>query len=234
MRASRATIARAGARSSPRLRCLVHHGPFGTGSWPNGPGLTGGPRLDTAAGHGHPATCSACGQQGPAGRHERGRERLEQLLERGSAVGLAGHERAIDGREREARELVGDSAPRIVAERDSDLLPQEPSACSRIRRTTACISPSPAVGDLYDPRCAWLRHRQIASDGAVLVRPDRIIAWREPAAVADPRAALAGALSQVLARPAGRAASPARPRPLSQQPPSGRLAGVTHHLPAGP
>ena len=33
-------------------------------------------------------------------------------------------------------------------------------------------------GDLYDPRCAWLRHRQIASDGAVLVRPDRFVAWR--------------------------------------------------------
>ncbi len=26
-------------------------------------------------------------------------------------------------------------------------------------------------GDLYDPRCTWLRHRQIASDGAILVRP---------------------------------------------------------------
>jgi hypothetical protein len=25
-------------------------------------------------------------------------------------------------------------------------------------------------GDCHDPRCAWLRHRQIASDGAVLVR----------------------------------------------------------------
>ena len=36
-------------------------------------------------------------------------------------------------------------------------------------------------GDLYDPRCTWLRHRQIASDGAILVRPDRFIAWRSPA-----------------------------------------------------
>jgi 2,4-dichlorophenol 6-monooxygenase len=31
-------------------------------------------------------------------------------------------------------------------------------------------------GDLYDPRCAWLRHRRIAGDDAVLVRPDRLIA----------------------------------------------------------
>jgi len=55
-------------------------------------------------------------------------------------------------------------------------------------------------GDLYDPRCRWLRHRQIASDGAVLVRPDRFIAWRHPAGTGDTRPALAAALSQVLAR----------------------------------
>src|SRR5690242_10916335 len=132
------------------------------------------------------------------------------------------------------------------------------SACSRIRRTTACIHawiddedggrrpvkdlvapgrflliagedghawceaaralateaglPLDAVrighldGDLYDPRCTWLRYRQITSGGAILVRPDRFIAWRHQAAAADPRAVLAAALSQVLARPAGLAA----------------------------
>ncbi len=58
-------------------------------------------------------------------------------------------------------------------------------------------------GDLYDPRCAWLRHRQIASDGAVLVRPDRVIAWRSPVGTTEPEAALAAALSQILARPVG-------------------------------
>ena len=58
-------------------------------------------------------------------------------------------------------------------------------------------------GDLYDPRCGWLRQRQIASDGAVLVRPDRFIAWRHPAGTSHPREALADALSQILARPAG-------------------------------
>ena len=58
-------------------------------------------------------------------------------------------------------------------------------------------------GDLYDPRCTWLRHRQIASDGAILVRPDRFIAWRHQTGTNDPRAALADALSQILARPDG-------------------------------
>jgi 2,4-dichlorophenol 6-monooxygenase len=56
-------------------------------------------------------------------------------------------------------------------------------------------------GDLFDPRCAWLRQRQIQSDGAILVRPDRFVAWRQPTALDDPRGALADALSQILGRP---------------------------------
>ena len=55
-------------------------------------------------------------------------------------------------------------------------------------------------GDYHDPRNAWQRHRQIASDGAILVRPDRFIAWRSPAAGGEPWAALAAALSQILGR----------------------------------
>jgi 2,4-dichlorophenol 6-monooxygenase len=83
-------------------------------------------------------------------------------------------------------------------------------------------------GECHDPRCAWQRHRQITSDGAVLVRPDRFIAWRHPAGTGHPRAVLAAALSQILGRPVGRAAGLARPRPLSQQSPSGPLADVPH------
>ena len=55
-------------------------------------------------------------------------------------------------------------------------------------------------GDLYDPRCTWLRHREIESDGAILVRPDRFIAWRHPSAAENPSAELARALGQILAR----------------------------------
>ena len=58
-------------------------------------------------------------------------------------------------------------------------------------------------GDVYDPRCAWLRQREIQSDGAILVRPDRFIAWRQATSAQDPRSALARALSQILARPIG-------------------------------
>ena len=56
-------------------------------------------------------------------------------------------------------------------------------------------------GDLYDPRCAWLRQRQIHTDGAVLVRPDRFVAWRAPTVVADPLSELAAAFGRILARP---------------------------------
>jgi 2,4-dichlorophenol 6-monooxygenase len=58
-------------------------------------------------------------------------------------------------------------------------------------------------GDLYDPRCMWASRRQIGAEGAVLVRPDRFVAWRNPGAVADPATALAEALSAVLAREIG-------------------------------
>jgi 2,4-dichlorophenol 6-monooxygenase len=64
-------------------------------------------------------------------------------------------------------------------------------------------------GDLYDPRCAWVRHRGIESDGAILVRPDRFVAWRAPTAADDPLGELAGAVSQILARPVATGRVPA-------------------------
>jgi len=53
--------------------------------------------------------------------------------------------------------------------------------------------------DYIDVRCAWLKQREISPTGAVLVRPDRYIAFRSAHAVADPYATLHAALSQVLA-----------------------------------
>jgi 2,4-dichlorophenol 6-monooxygenase len=67
-------------------------------------------------------------------------------------------------------------------------------------------------GDYHDPRCTWLRHRQIASDGAILVRPDRFIAWRHQAAASDPRAVLTATLSQILAWPGSLAVTACRAR----------------------
>jgi 2,4-dichlorophenol 6-monooxygenase len=56
-------------------------------------------------------------------------------------------------------------------------------------------------GDLFDPRCTWLRRREIGPAGAILVRPDRFVAWRSAGAADDPAAELGTALGAVLARP---------------------------------
>jgi hypothetical protein len=53
-------------------------------------------------------------------------------------------------------------------------------------RQLAAEADVPLDGDYHDPRCAWQRHRQIASDAAIVVRPDRFIARRSPAAASDP------------------------------------------------
>jgi 2,4-dichlorophenol 6-monooxygenase len=57
-----------------------------------------------------------------------------------------------------------------------------------------------ADGDYRDPRCAWLRQREITPHGAILVRPDRAVAWRSLGAALDPGGELDRALAQVLAR----------------------------------
>jgi 2,4-dichlorophenol 6-monooxygenase len=56
-------------------------------------------------------------------------------------------------------------------------------------------------GDLFDPRSTWARRREIGPDGALLVRPDRFIAWRSAGASERPADMLAAALEQILARP---------------------------------
>jgi 2,4-dichlorophenol 6-monooxygenase len=56
-------------------------------------------------------------------------------------------------------------------------------------------------GDLFDPRCTWLRQRGIAADGALLVRPDRFVAWRSLGAADDPASELAAGLGAILAQP---------------------------------
>ncbi len=55
-------------------------------------------------------------------------------------------------------------------------------------------------GDYRDPRCRWLRLRQIGPGGALLVRPDRFVAWRSSRAASDPVAELSAAFGAVLGR----------------------------------
>ncbi len=53
-------------------------------------------------------------------------------------------------------------------------------------------------GDYRDPMCAWARYRQISKAGAVLVRPDRVIAWRSMGASSSPVSDLETVLSKIL------------------------------------
>jgi len=55
-------------------------------------------------------------------------------------------------------------------------------------------------GDYIDIRCAWLKQREIGAQGAVLVRPDRYIAWRSVDAVANPGEVLQHVFSRILNR----------------------------------
>ncbi len=59
------------------------------------------------------------------------------------------------------------------------------------------IGPGREVTDLYFD---WERMREVDEDGVLLVRPDKIIAWRSQSLVADPEAALTDALNSVLSR----------------------------------
>ena len=52
--------------------------------------------------------------------------------------------------------------------------------------------------DLQDPAGGFAPAYGLASDGAVLVRPDGFVAWRAKNLVADPQAALTHALAAVL------------------------------------
>ena len=57
-----------------------------------------------------------------------------------------------------------------------------------------------AAGDYRDPRCAWLARRDVGPRGAVLVRPDRFVAWRSHGGDADPQGELTRVLARVLVR----------------------------------
>ncbi|WP_089250815.1 FAD-dependent oxidoreductase [Asanoa hainanensis] len=59
------------------------------------------------------------------------------------------------------------------------------------------IGPGRAATDLYFD---WARVREVAEDGAILVRPDKHIGWRSMALAADPYTALRSGLASILGR----------------------------------
>ncbi len=46
----------------------------------------------------------------------------------------------------------------------------------------------------------WARMRDTSNEGCLLIRPDRVVAWRNPGHVTDPTSELATAVKQILGR----------------------------------
>ncbi len=64
----------------------------------------------------------------------------------------------------------------------------------------SCISIGLSDGDYLDLRGSWLNQREIDPEGAILVRPDRFVAWRSLGAVQSPSTELERALGSILGR----------------------------------
>lgn len=69
-----------------------------------------------------------------------------------------------------------------------------------VRVETVVIGPGREVTDLYYD---WAKRREVEESGALLVRPDKHVAWRARSLPEDPVAALRSALSAVLSRDGG-------------------------------
>jgi 2,4-dichlorophenol 6-monooxygenase len=77
-----------------------------------------------------------------------------------------------------------DAAPRVSARLGVDV-------------GSVVIGPGQEVTDLYFD---WERIREVDEDGAILVRPDKIIAWRSQTSASDPEGELIAVLTTILSR----------------------------------
>ena len=106
-----------------------------------------------------------------------------------------------DGRRHAIRDLIAPGRFLLIAGEDGE------GWCAAVRELAGSGLPLDAVrighldGDLFDPRCTWLRRREIGPEGAVLVRPDRYVAWRSMTASEHPLQELTAALGRIVARP---------------------------------
>jgi 2,4-dichlorophenol 6-monooxygenase len=107
----------------------------------------------------------------------------------------------LDGHRLPLMSLVRPGEFLLIAGEDGDAWCE---AARRVAETTRV--PLRAVrighldGDYRDPRCTWLRHREVGPRGAVLVRPDRFVGWRSLDASSDAARELRAALGRILCR----------------------------------
>jgi 2,4-dichlorophenol 6-monooxygenase len=66
-----------------------------------------------------------------------------------------------------------------------------------VKVKSVVIGPAQDVEDLYYD---WAKLREVDEDGAILVRPDKHVAWRRKSMASDPESELTAALAKVLGR----------------------------------
>ncbi|MFS8097718.1 FAD-dependent monooxygenase [Lentzea alba] len=88
----------------------------------------------------------------------------------------------------------------IAGEQGHEWLTAAAKAAANLNVPVDAVRIGHVDGDYLDPRSTWTQHRGITDRGAILVRPDRFVAWRSTGETADPGAELVGVLSRVLGR----------------------------------
>lgn len=97
-------------------------------------------------------------------------------------------------------DAVGKGRFTLVTGLDDDLWRQAAAAVSAEFGIDLDIAQIGVRCDYDDVLNAWTKLRDIGDDGCLLVRPDRIIAWRHRSRAADPAASLREALAGILQR----------------------------------
>lgn len=107
----------------------------------------------------------------------------------------------VDGQRRSTHDLLDDQASLLlIANAGGQAWCDAASAVAKdlnISLRSARIAPD---GDALDTDHTWATRSQVGDSGAVLVRPDGMVAWRANAVGADPAGELRSALSSILRR----------------------------------
>ena len=90
-----------------------------------------------------------------------------------------------DGNRRALRQLVAPGRFLLIAGEEGEAWCTAAPTCPGRALQISTMRIGHVDGDLFDPRCTWLRHRAFGADGALLVRPDRFVAWRSMATSED-------------------------------------------------
>ncbi|MFM9126150.1 MAG: FAD-binding monooxygenase, partial [Solirubrobacterales bacterium] len=104
-----------------------------------------------------------------------------------------------DGNRRPIKDLVAPGRFLLIAGEDGQPWVEAAQELAAAGQPVDALRLGHVEGDLFDARSLWARHRGISREGAVLVRPDRFVAWRSAGAAEDPAGELGSALDAVLA-----------------------------------